>query len=105
MLESEAGRSVLANTSYTLLLRQRPSVIDDIQKTFHLSNAEKVNLLTANVGEGLLLMEDEHSEIKIVASELEHKQITTNADEILANKKEQKPNRQEQKKPKKLRKR
>ena len=99
MLESEAGRSVLANTSYTLLLRQRPSVIDDIQKTFHLSNAEKVNLLTANVGEGLLLMEDEHSEIKIVASELEHKQITTNADEILANNNKQTDKKQEQTKP------
>jgi len=99
MLESEAGRSVLANTSYTLLLRQRPAVIDDIQKTFHLSNAEKVNLLTANVGEGLLLMEDEHSEIKIVASELEHKQITTNADEILANNNKQTDKKQEQTKP------
>jgi len=99
MLESEAGRSVLANTSYTLLLRQKPAVIDDIQKTFHLSNAEKVNLLTANVGEGLLLMEDEHSEIKIVASELEHKQITTNADEILANNNTQDTKKQEQSKP------
>jgi len=99
MLESEAGRSVLANTSYTLLLRQRPSVIDDIQKTFHLSNTEKVNLLTASVGEGLLLMEDEHSEIKIVASELEHKQITTNADEILANNNKQANEKQEQTKP------
>jgi len=100
MLESEAGRSVLANTSYTLLLRQKPAVIDDIQKTFHLSNTEKVNLLTANVGEGLLLMEDEHSEIKIVASELEHKQITTNADEILANNNEQDTKKQEQVKSK-----
>jgi type IV secretory pathway VirB4 component len=100
MLESEAGRSVLANTSYTLLLRQKPAVIESIQETFHLSNTEKVNLLTANVGEGLLLMEDEHSEIKIVASESEHKQITTNADEILANKNEQSDKKQEQPKPK-----
>ncbi len=99
MLESEAGRSVLANTSYTLLLRQKPAVIEDIQKTFHLSNTEKVNLLTANVGEGLLLMEDEHSEIKIVASELEHKQITTNADEILANNHNNSNKKQEQTKP------
>jgi len=99
MLESEAGRSVLANTSYTLLLRQKPAVIEDIQKTFHLSNTEKVNLLTANVGEGLLLMEDEHSEIKIVASELEHKQITTNADEILANNHKEANEKQKQTKP------
>jgi len=100
MLESQAGRSVLANTAYTLLLRQKPAVIEDIQKTFHLSSAERISLLTAGVGEGLLLMEDEHSEIKIVASETEHKQITTNADEILAGKK-QEPKKQKQKKPKK----
>jgi len=102
MLESEAGRSVLANTSYTLLLRQKPAVIDSIQKTFHLSNPEKIPLLTAGVGEGLLLMEDEHSEIKIIASELEHKQITTNADEILKSNKGKKQKSQEQVKSKQL---
>jgi len=83
MLNSQAGRSVLANSSYTILLRQKPAVIDAIQKTFHLSNVERMALLTASVGEGILLMEDEHSELKIVASKEEHKQITTNADEIL----------------------
>ena len=36
----------------------------------------------------ILLMEDEHSELKIVASKEEHKQITTNADELLKNKTE-----------------
>lgn len=102
MLESQAGRSVLANTSYTILLRQKPAVIEAVQETFHLSNAERVALLTAGVGEGLLLMDDEHSEIKIVASEIEHKQITTNPDEILAQNKEQKPKIQEQEKSKEV---
>ena len=84
MLASEAGRSVLANSSYTLLMRQKPAVIKQIQETFFLSNAERLALLTAAVGEGILIMDDEHSEIRIVASEEEHKQITTNADELLA---------------------
>ncbi|MBS3074878.1 ATP-binding protein [Candidatus Pacearchaeota archaeon] len=101
MLNSKAGRSVLANSSYTLLLRQKPAVIESIQKIFHLSGSERVLLLTAMVGEGLLIMEDDHSKIKIVASEKEHEIITTNADEILLknNKKpiEQKPIKQEQK--------
>jgi len=86
MMNSEAGKSVLANSSYTLLMRQKPAVIESIQGVFHLSTAERTFLLTASVGEGILLMDDEHSEIKIVASEEEHKQITTNADEILAQK-------------------
>jgi conjugal transfer ATP-binding protein TraC len=90
MLDSQAGRSALANSSYTILLRQKPAVIDGIQKVFHLSNVERMALLTAGVGEGILLMEDEHSELKIVASEEEHKQITTKADELLVAKPEKK---------------
>lgn len=85
LLNSNAGKSVLANSAYTLLMRQKPAVIEEIQETFHLSKQEKTHLLTAQVGEGILLMEDEHSEIKIVASEEEHKLITTNPDEILKN--------------------
>lgn len=86
MLESQAGKSVLANSSYTLLMRQKPAVIKNVQETFFLSASERSFLLTANVGEGILLMDDEHSEIKIVASAEEHKLITTNPDELLEQK-------------------
>ena len=83
MLDSETGKSVLANSSYTLLMRQKPAVINNIKRTFFLSDSEVNHLLTAGVGEGILIMDDEHSEIKIVASEEEHKIITTKADELL----------------------
>lgn len=83
MLESQAGKSVLANSAYTLLMRQKPAVIKAIQETFFLSNSERIFLITAGVGEGILLIDDEHSEIKIVASEEEHKLITTKPDELL----------------------
>ncbi|PIN88417.1 hypothetical protein COU61_04995, partial [Candidatus Pacearchaeota archaeon CG10_big_fil_rev_8_21_14_0_10_35_13] len=91
MLDSQAGRSVLANTSYTLLLRQKPSMIRSVKNVFHLSDSEKVMLLTARPGEGLLIMEDDHSEIKIIASKSEHKIITTNPDEILKQREESEP--------------
>jgi len=83
MLDSPAGKSVLANSSYTLLMRQKPAVIQSIQRTFFLSESERAHLLTAGVGEGILLMEDEHSEIKILASKEEHNIITTNPDELI----------------------
>ena len=86
MLDSEAGKSVLANSSYTLLMRQKPAVMKNVKRTFFLSDLEVNHLLTAGVGEGLLIMDDEHSEIKIVASNEEHKIITTKADELLASK-------------------
>ena len=82
LFDSKAGRSVLANSSYTLLMRQKPAVIDNICKTFHLSSSERNHLLTANIGEGLLIMEDDHSEIRVIASPEEHELITTNADEL-----------------------
>jgi len=101
MLASEAGKSVLANSSYTLLMRQKPAVIKQVQETFFLSNTERHALLTAAVGEGILLMDDEHSEIKIVASDEEHKQITTRPDEILEQNAINSKNKKKQSKPKK----
>jgi len=83
LLESRAGKSVLANSAYTVLMKQKPAVIDSICKTFHLSEGERRHLLTANIGEGLLMMEDDHSELKVIASPAEHKLITTNPDELI----------------------
>jgi hypothetical protein len=82
LFSSPAGKSVLANSAYTLLMRQKPAVIKNICETFNLSYSEKQHLLTCSVGEGLLIMEDDHSKIRIVASDEEHKIITTNADEL-----------------------
>jgi len=45
---------------------------------------ERERLLTAKTGEGILIISNEHSEIKIIASPKEHAVITTNADEKLA---------------------
>jgi len=84
LLDSKAGKSVLANSAYTVLMKQKPAVIDNICKTFHLSESERIHLLTANIGEGLLMMEDDHSELKVIASPAEHELITTNPDELNA---------------------
>ena len=91
LLNSEAGKSVLANSAYTLLLRQRPAVIENVVKTFNLSKSERFLLLSASVGEGLLIIEDDHTEIKVVASEEEAKIITTKADDLLKNQEQKKP--------------
>ena len=99
MFTSDAGRAVLANTSYTLLMRQKPAVIKNIKQAFYLSETETNHLLTAGVGEGLLIMDDEHSEIKIVASDEEHKIITTKPDEIINQKPKEEEQKSEKKKP------
>lgn len=84
LLRNDAGRALLNNSEYTLLLRQKPSIIKDVKDTFHLSGHESDRLLTATTGEGILIIANEHSEIKIIASPQEHEVITTNADELLA---------------------
>ena len=83
LLNSKAGHAVLANSSYSLLLRQKPSVIASVVKTFHLSQMEKEYLLTAVLGKGILIMDNDHQELEVVASPKEHQIITTNPDEIL----------------------
>jgi len=81
LLDSKAGHAVLANSSYSLLLRQKPSVISSVVKTFNLSQMEKEYLLTATQGRGVLIMDNEHQELEVVASPQEHELITTNPNE------------------------
>lgn len=83
LLVSKASSAILQNSAYKLLMRQEAAVIENVVKTFNLSQTEKEKLLTANVGEGILLMENEHTEIRSIASKEEHKLITTNPDELL----------------------
>lgn len=99
LFNSQAGKSVLANSSYTLLMRQKPAVIRDICHTFHLSSAEKQHLLTCGIGEGLLIMEDDHTKIKVKASPEEHKVITSNPNEVIERKKAKKESERLEQKP------
>jgi conjugal transfer ATP-binding protein TraC len=84
LLKNDAGKALLNNSEYTLLLRQKPSIIESIENTFQLSTHERERLLTAATGEGVLIISNEHTEIKIISSPEEHQVITTNADERLA---------------------
>ena len=83
LVASKAGHAVLANTSYTFLLRQKPAVISNVAKTFNLSQAEKDYLVTADKGQGVLILENEHQELEVIASPKEHQLITTNPDEMI----------------------
>lgn len=83
LLASRAGHAVLANTSYTFLLRQKPAIVHSVVKTFNLSTAERDYLVSAEKGQGIILLENEHQEITVIASPQEHDLITTNPDEIV----------------------
>jgi len=83
-LTSRYGRSVIANSSLQLLLKQAPSAIDEIAEVFHLTEGEKFLLLNSDVGEGLFFAGLNHVAIKVLASPEEHILITSSPEEVLA---------------------
>ncbi|HRY56544.1 MAG TPA: ATP-binding protein [Patescibacteria group bacterium] len=87
-LTSEYGKAVVTNSSIQMLFKQHPAAIDKVVETFYLSEGEKRFLLSAGVGEGLFFAGSNHVAIKVMASESEHKLITTNPEEVLKLKEE-----------------
>jgi len=85
-LLSPYGRPIITNSSLQLLLKQAPAMMDSIAKTFDLSEGERGLLLEASVGQGLFFAGFNHVAIQIVASYAENQLITTNPEEVLANK-------------------
>ncbi|MCL5017084.1 MAG: ATP-binding protein [Patescibacteria group bacterium] len=82
-LKSPYGRPIITNSSLQLLLKQSPTMIDLIIKSFGLTEGEKNLLLEAAVGEGLFFAGLNHVAIKIIASYLEDKIVTTKPEQIL----------------------
>ncbi|MEK9178132.1 MAG: DUF87 domain-containing protein, partial [Patescibacteria group bacterium] len=83
-LKSSYGMPIVTNSSIQILLKQSPSVIDYVQKTFNLTDEEKYLLLESDVGEGIFFVGLKHVAIKIVSSYTEDQIITTNPQQIVA---------------------
>ncbi|MBI4154897.1 ATP-binding protein [Candidatus Woesearchaeota archaeon] len=83
LVDSKAGTAILSNSSYTVLFSHKPSAIDSIAKILHLSSYEKELLITSKIGHGLIILGDEHSELKVVSSKQEYELITTNPKELI----------------------
>lgn len=82
-LRSPYGRPIITNSSLQLLLKQAPSSMELITKTFNLTEGEKNLLLEARVGEGLFFAGLNHVAIQIIPSFLEDKIVTTKPEQIL----------------------
>ncbi len=83
-LNSPYGMPIVTNSSIQILLKQSPTVIDHIQKTFNLTDEEKYLLLESDVGEGIFFVGLKHVAIKIVGSYTEDQIITTNPQQVMA---------------------
>jgi len=89
-LNSPYGVPIITNSSIQLLLKQSPTTIDLLQKTFNLTDEEKYLLLESNVGEGIFFAGLKHVAIKIIASYTEDQIITSDPSQILSNRKAKK---------------
>ena len=86
-LRSPYGIPIITNSSIQLLLKQAPSTMDVLQKTFNLTDEEKYLLLEASVGEGIFFAGLKHVAVKTIASYTEDQIITSDPSQILAIKK------------------
>jgi type IV secretory pathway VirB4 component len=83
-MKSPYGVPIITNSSIQLLLKQSPTTIDILQKTFNLTDEEKYLLLESGVGEGIFFAGLKHVAIKIIASYTEDQIITSDPSQILS---------------------
>lgn len=90
-LKSSYGKPIITNSSIQLLLKQSPSAIELLTQIFNLTQGEKYLLLNSGVGQGLFFAGLKHVAIQIIASYTEDKLVTTNPQELLAQRKGEAP--------------
>lgn len=84
LLDTPSGRDVLTTAAVKVLLKQEAVSIDKVQALFNLPAADRVDLLAADKGEGLLLSHRGRVALTVEASPAEHRLITTAPAELLA---------------------
>ncbi len=82
-LRSEYGYAIVSNSALKVLMKQSSATIEEVQKAFNLTQAEKMFLLDCGVGEGLFFAGDKHVMISAQASYTEDQIITTSPEQIL----------------------
>ncbi len=82
-LRSPYGVPMITNSSLQFLMKQSPTSIDLVQRTFNLTDEEKLLLLESNVGEGIFFVGLKHVAIKVIASYTEDQIITSDPHQLL----------------------
>lgn len=76
-LGSEYGQAIASQASLRILMRQDTTTIKKVVEEFKLSEYEQKFLLTCDKGEAIVIADQNHVAIKVVASDKEHPLITT----------------------------
>jgi len=83
-LKSDYGRAIASQSALRILMRQDTTTIKNVVSEFHLSEYEENYLLTCERGDALIIADQNHVAVKVVASDKEHPLITTNPAELYA---------------------
>lgn len=81
-LTQEYGRAIASQSALRILMKQDTTTIKKVAAEFSLSEYEQKFLLTCDRGEALIIADQNHVAVKIVASEKEHPLLTTDPREI-----------------------
>lgn len=81
-LSQEYGRAIASQSSLRVLMKQDTTTIRKVAEEFNLSEYEQHFLLTCDRGEALIIADQNHVALKVVASEKEHPLLTTDPREI-----------------------
>ena len=81
-LNQDYGKAIASQSSLRILMRQDTTTIKKVAEEFHLSAYEQHYLLTCDRGEALLIADQNHVAVKVVASEQEHPLLTTDPREV-----------------------
>lgn len=81
-LSQNYGKAIASQSSLRILMKQDTTTIKKVSQEFNLSEYEQHFLLTCDRGEALIIADQNHVAVKVVASEKEHPLITTDPKEI-----------------------
>src|SRR5579872_2914376 len=81
-LTSDYGRAIASQSALRVLMKQDTTTIKKVAAEFNLSEYEERLLLTCDRGEALIVADQNHVAVKVVASEKEHPLLTTDPREV-----------------------
>ncbi|KKR16699.1 MAG: Type IV secretory pathway VirB4 component-like protein [Candidatus Daviesbacteria bacterium GW2011_GWA2_39_33] len=81
-LSQDYGRAIASQSALRILMKQDTTTIKKVASEFNLSEYEQNFLLTCDRGEALIIADQNHVALKVVASEKEHPLLTTDPREI-----------------------
>lgn len=83
-LSNKYGRTIASQSALRILMQQDTTTIKNVVSEFGLSEYEESYLLTCGRGDALIIAQDNHVAVQVVASKKEHPLITTDPSEVYA---------------------